>query len=110
MGGNYFIDHLEPTRCFLTWYKHKNLPERTFANSELAWTNLDKNSKVYCYQWDGFIQQDMANKEKRHHPTQKPTELFKMILRDYTKEGYKIFDPFMGSGTTAIACKSLGLE
>jgi len=111
-GGNYFIEHLENTRCFLTWFKHENLPERTFANSELAWTNFDKNSNVYCFQWDGFIQQDMANKEKRHHPTQKPTELFKMILRDYAIKLDKktIFDPFMGSGTTAIASKALGLN
>ena len=59
-----------------------------------------------------MLQQDMANKEERHHPTQKPVELFKMILRDYAiKNDYtKIFDQFMGSGTTAIACKSLGLD
>ena len=109
-GGNYFIDYLHNTRCFITWYKHENLPDRTFANSELAWTSFDKNSHVYSFQWDGFIQQDMANKEERHHPTQKPVELFKMILRDYAaKNNYtKIFDPFIGSGTTAIACKSLG--
>jgi len=44
------------------------------------------------------------------HPTQKPTELILYLLRTYTKKGFKVFDPFMGSGTTAIACKSLGLE
>ena len=43
------------------------------------------------------------------HPTQKPTRLFKDILRDLAGEG-KVFDPFMGSGTTAVACKSLGLD
>ena len=51
-----------------------------------------------------MIQQNMKNKEKRIHPTQKPVDLFGMILRDYSKEGDKIFDPFSGSGTTAIAC------
>ena len=109
-GGNYFIEYLKNTRCVLTWYKHENLPERTFANCEHAWTSLDKNSKVYSFQWDGFIQQDMANKEIRYHPTQKPVELFKLILRDYAKEGFKIYDPFLGSGTTAVACQSLGLQ
>ena len=59
-----------------------------------------------------MLQQDMANKEERHHPTQKPTELFKMILQDYAiKLGKKtIFDPFLGSGTTALACRSLALD
>lgn len=111
-GGNYFIEHLENTRCMITWYKHENMPDRTFANCEHAWTSFDNNSHVYSFLWDGFIQQDMANKEERHHPTQKPVELFKMILRDYAvKNDYtKIFDPFGGSGTTAIACKSLGLD
>lgn len=111
-GGNYFLDYLHNTRCILTWYKHQDSPERTFANSEIAWTSFDENCKVYSFKWDGFIQQDMANKEERHHPTQKPVELFKMILRDYAvKNDYKtIYDPFMGSGTTALACKSLGLD
>lgn len=57
-----------------------------------------------------MIQQDMKNKDKRFHPTQKPSKLFENILRDYQTEDCKIFDPFMGSGTTAIACKSLGLD
>jgi site-specific DNA-methyltransferase (adenine-specific) len=111
-GGNYFIEHLENTRCMITWYKHENMPDRTFANCEHAWTSFDKNSHVYSFLWDGFMQQDMANKEERHHSTQKPVELFKMILRDYAIKNnlVKVFDPFIGSGTTAVACKSLGLE
>lgn len=111
-GGNYFIEHLYNTRCIITWFKHQDAPERTFANSEIAWTSFNSNCNVYSFKWDGFIQQDMANKEERHHPTQKPVELFKMILRDYAiKNDFKtIYDPFMGSGTTAIACKSLGLD
>jgi len=46
-------------------------------------------------------------KEDRFHPTQKPIELMKMILQDYSEEGMTIFDPFLGSGTTAIAAKNL---
>ena len=111
-GGNYFLDYLHNTRCFITWYKHNGQPKRTFADSEVAWTNFDNNCEVYSFKWDGFIQQNMANKEERHHPTQKPTELFKMILRDYAvkKDKKTVFDPFIGSGTTALACKSLGLD
>ena len=54
-GGNYFLDYLPATRCMLTWYKRDGLPDRTFADSELAWTSFDRNAKVYNSRWDGFI-------------------------------------------------------
>ena len=54
-----------------------------------------------------MIQQDMKNKEKRIHPTQKPVDLFGQILRDYSKENDLVLDCFSGSGTTAIACHRL---
>ena len=109
-GGNYFASSLPNSSCWLFW--DKNNGDNNFADGELAWTNFKTAVRKYNYTWNGMIQQDMANKEERHHPTQKPTELFKMILRDYAiKNDYKtIYDPFMGSGTTAIACKSLGLN
>ena len=109
-GANHFIDKIpHNSSCWLVWVKNTN---GFFADSELAWTNFDTAIRNYDFTWNGMLQQDMANKEERHHPTQKPTELFKMILQDYAvKNGYtKIFDAFMGSGTTAIASKSLGLE
>jgi len=83
-----------------------------FADCELAWASFKTAVRKYKFRWSGMLQQDMANKEERHHPTQKPTELFKMLLRDYAikQEKKTIFDPFMGSGTTALACKSLGLD
>lgn len=109
-GGNYFIDYLYNTSCLLFWDKCNGSSD--FADGEIAWTNFKTAVRKYTFRWNGMLQQDMANKETRHHPTQKPVELFKMILRDYAiKNDFKIiYDPFMGSGTTAIACKSLGLE
>jgi site-specific DNA-methyltransferase (adenine-specific) len=110
-GANHFIDKIPySSSCWLFWDKDNK--ESFFADGELAWTNFKTAVRVYKFRWHGMLQQDMANKEERHHPTQKPVELFKMILRDYAiKNDYtKIFDPFMGSGTTAIACKSLGLN
>jgi site-specific DNA-methyltransferase (adenine-specific) len=55
-----------------------------------------------------MLQQDMKNKEERHHPTQKPIQLFQIILDKYSKETDLIYDPFMGSATTALACIKLG--
>lgn len=109
-GANHFIDKIPyPSSCWIVWDKDNT---GNFADSELAWTNFKTAVRNYKFRWNGMLQQDMANKENRYHPTQKPVELFKMILRDYAvKNDYKtIYDPFMGSGTTAIACKSLGLN
>lgn len=44
------------------------------------------------------------------HPTQKPLDLIEFLAKKSMQKNDKVFDPFMGSGTTAIACKSLGLE
>lgn len=54
-----------------------------------------------------MLQEDMKNKEFREHPTQKPVELMKWILLNYSKENDLILDPFLGSGTTAVACQNL---
>ena len=104
-GGNYYTEYLESTQGWIVWNKKGDgRYSNDFADGELAWTSLNKPLKIYHYLWTGMIQQNMKNKEKRIHPTQKPVDLFGMILRDYSKEGDKIFDPFSGSGTTAIAC------
>jgi site-specific DNA-methyltransferase (adenine-specific) len=109
-GANHFIDKIPyPSSCWIVWDKDNT---GNFADSELAYTNFKTAVRNYKFRWNGMLQQDMKNKEKRYHPTQKPVELFKMILRDYAiKNNLKtIFDPFIGSGTTAISCKSLGID
>lgn len=44
------------------------------------------------------------------HPTEKPWRLFVEILQDFTNAGQTILDPFMGSGTTLVACQKLGRQ
>lgn len=104
-GGNYFIEHLKNSRCFLVWYKRDGLPKRTFADAEMAWTSFDRNAKVYNIRWDGFIRDSKEPKEL--HPTQKPLKLFEKCLFDFTNENDLVLDCFSGSGTTAIACHRL---
>lgn len=104
-GGNYIANSLPNSRCWLVWDK-KNGTNR-WADCELAWTSFDKVVKKYDYMWNGMLQEDMKNKEKRFHPTQKPVGLFERILNDYSKEGDLILDCFSGSGTTAVACHNL---
>lgn len=103
-GGNYFVEYLHNSNCWLVWDK---LNTGDFADCELAWTSFKSAVRKYEFLWNGMLQQNMKNKEKRIHPTQKPADLFGMILRDYSKEGDLILDPFSGSGTTAVACHNL---
>lgn len=105
-GGNYFLDKLKPTRCMLVWYKRDGLPIRTFADCEIAWTSFDKNSMVFNCRWDGFIRDSKEKKVK--HPTQKALEVMKWCVNEFSKPTDIILDCFMGSGTTALACKQLG--
>lgn len=91
-GGNYFP--LPPSRCWLVW----NKPERNFtlAEAELAWTNRDALVRVFDYR---------RSDTGREHPTQKPVEVMAWSVEKTS--GQTILDPFMGSGTTGVACVNL---
>ena len=107
-GGNYFIENLYSTNCFLIWDKNKTFG--AFAECEMAWTSLKDVARIYKYTWNGMIQQDMKNKEQRIHPTQKPISLYKWLLKNYATEGDKILDTHLGSGSIAIACHDMGFD
>lgn len=97
-GGNYL--ELPASRGWLIW--DKTLRGMTFADCELCWTNADMNSRVFSYmQPNGFL------KQERHHPTEKPLALMRWCLGFFPK-AETVLDPFMGSGTTLVACKQLG--
>jgi len=100
-GGNYFA--LPPSRCWLVWDKENGGNE--FADCELAWTNLDKPVRMLRWMWNGMIRK---GHEARHgHPTQKPLALMEWCL-GFLPNAETILDPFMGSGTTLVACAKLG--
>lgn len=105
-GGNYYTDYLQPSSCWIVWDKLNG--DNDFADCELAWCSLNKSVRKFDYRWAGMLQGNMKDKEIRIHPTQKPLPLFVWILNNYTKEGDTIFDPFMGSFTTAVACHKMG--
>lgn len=96
-GGNYFADMLPPSRCWIVWDK-MIAEDFSLAMLELAWTSFDKNAKIFRY---------ASEKDFRLHPTQKPLQLFKKCVAEYSKEGDLIADFFSGSGTTAVACWEL---
>lgn len=100
-GGNYF-EGLGPTSCWLVW--DKNNGKNDFADCELAWTNLNKAVRKIEWTWNGMIRKD---NEKRVHPTQKPLGVMLWCL-GHLPEGITVLDPFMGSGTTGVACVLAG--
>ena len=99
-GGNYF--YLPPTRCFLIWDKQQ--PEGvSFASCEYSWTSFDKSAKTF------YMRPQNAD-NIRIHPTQKPVKLYEWLLMNYAKEGDKILDTHLGSGSIALACHNLGYD
>jgi site-specific DNA-methyltransferase (adenine-specific) len=81
-----------------------------FGEAEIAICSTHKSVKVFEYTWNGMIQGDMKNKEVRIHPTQKPVKLYEWLLMNYAKQGDKILDTHLGSGSIAIACHNLGFD
>ena len=79
-----------------------------FGRAELAYYSNSKSVNVFEYTWNGMIQGDMKNKEVRIHPTQKPVRLYEWLLDNYAKEGDKILDTHLGSGSIALACHNRG--
>ncbi|MBP5752608.1 MAG: site-specific DNA-methyltransferase [Treponema sp.] len=105
-GGNYFTVEIgKDTQCWIVWDK-----ERTggFAEFEIAWTSFNKASRIFRYMWNGMLQGDMKNKERRIHPTQKPVALYKWLLDKYAKKGDKILDTHAGSASSLVACHICG--
>jgi len=82
----------------------------TSGDGELAYCSKTNTIRKVSIVWNGMIQHDMKNKETRIHPTQKPVALYKWILDKYAKEGDKILDTHLGSGSIAIACHDYKYE
>ena len=91
-------------------YWHKNVTMPTYSQGELAWLSWLNKVDFVDIAWHGMIQHDMKNKEVRIHPTQKPVKLYEWMLMNYAKEGDKILDTHLGSGSIALACHNLGFD
>jgi site-specific DNA-methyltransferase (adenine-specific) len=100
-GGNYFLDNLENTRCFIVWDK-KISEDFSLAMAEFAWTSFDKLAKIFRL--------SVPKIGGKIHPTQKPVKLYEWLLMNYANEGDKILDTHLGSGSIAIACHNLGFD
>jgi len=104
-GGNYFTDYLFPNNAWIFWYKHQ--PVDNYADGEFIWTSFnDKQGKCFDYMYYGAINSETD----RFHPTQKPVALYKWLLKNYAKQGDRILDTHLGSGSSAIAAHYCGFD
>jgi len=101
-GANNF--EMPPSEYFCIWNKKQTVDN--FATAEYAWVSmgLKKPAKMFDY---GIHKHNHTNKI---HPTQKPVKLYEWLLMNYAKEGDKILDTHLGSGSIAIACHNLGFD
>ena len=106
-GGNYMTKFLPPSQGWIFWDKGQR--NFSLADGELAFTSFDKALRVFTFTRGKFNSLDNKNGGKIH-PTQKPVALYKWLLKNYAKEGDKILDTHLGSGSSAIACHYMGLE
>jgi site-specific DNA-methyltransferase (adenine-specific) len=105
-GANYFTEYLSPSKGWIVWNKKADIKEH-LSMCELAWTSFDKKCNMYEHLWAGFKKKYKVN---RIHPTEKPKELYEWLLMNYAKEGDKILDTHLGSGSIALACHNLNFD
>lgn len=103
-GFNYYLEFLKNTRCLIVWDKKNGT--NFMSDCELAWTSF--NSSVRRFEYNHI--QDYNKGIKRIHPTQKPIELYKWLLKNYAKEGDLILDTHVGSASSLIACEEMGFD
>ncbi len=133
-GKEYFMELERVAKYYIVWgcnyYNHVFPPGRivwdkcngksTFSDAEIAATNLFDSVRLFPFMWNGMcqgksilegrtMQGNKKKNEQRIHPTQKPIALYEWLLKSYAKEGWRILDTHLGSGSIAIACHELGL-
>jgi site-specific DNA-methyltransferase (adenine-specific)/modification methylase len=101
-GGHLFS--LPPSNGWLIWEKGVAMP--SLSKCEMAWTSCINHTEIFHYLWAGFRKADLT--ERRHHPTQKPLQVMQWCLNFLSDQSIMVLDPYMGVGTTGIACATRG--
>jgi site-specific DNA-methyltransferase (adenine-specific) len=106
-GANHYASRLPDSPAWLTWYKRCGKTPDDFADCEHAWTNLRGVNRLHEHLWRGYVR---AGEENLVHGEllcrgQKPVSLMLWCVEKTTG---RVLDPYMGSGTTGLACLRLG--
>lgn len=113
-GANYMTSYLKESKGWIFWDKIQ--VSENHSDGELAWTSFEKRLRMFKYCWSGNRYgfngniNGVGKPSIRIHPTEKPSKLYEWILKEYAKEGDKILDTHLGSGSIAIACHEYGFE
>ena len=102
-GANYYTENFTHTGA-VVWHKKNDGP---LSDCEIAFQSFDKRVKYVWAEWQGFLKG--GEKGERIHPNQKPVKLYDWLLANYAKEGDKILDTHLGSGSHAIAAHYFGV-
>lgn len=105
-GANHFAASLPSSSKWLVWDKRRGLTKNDFADCEMAWTNQNGVARLLNHYWNGMMR-DSERAVARVHPTQKPIALMEWCL-DQFQDAQTIVDPWLGSGTTLVACQRMG--
>ena len=108
-GANHFISKIPfDSSCWIVWDKDNGKSD--FADCELAYTSFKTAVRKFKYRWAGMLQENMKNKDIIQQPNQKPVALYKWLLINYAKPGYKLLDTHSGSGSFRIAAYDMGFD
>tara|TARA_Y100000361_G_scaffold149290_1_gene163335 strand:+ start:2506 stop:3153 length:648 start_codon:yes stop_codon:yes gene_type:complete len=106
-GANYFTKQLPVIKNYIFWHKKGQSVDDKFNDGEMAYVSLGRTRMIDIW-WNGV---GVINSgETKIHPTQKPVKLYEWLLMNYAKQGDKILDTHLGSGSIAIACHNLGFD
>lgn len=106
-GANHYADKLPGMSGWMIWDKRDGMASNDQADCEIAWTNSRSPARLFSCKWNGMIRDGDGEKAPRIHPTQKPVALMAWCI-ELCGDAKLIADPFVGSGTTIMACEALG--
>lgn len=106
-GANYYTRFLPENNAWIVWDKNRDYDKQHMAEGELAWSSFRVPLRIAPFLWNGAC---VCEPRYGAHPHEKPTLLYKWLLSKYAKQGYRILDTHLGSGSIAIACHDFGFE